>query len=160
LLTAGALGLLGISAAHTWHPVLFWNASDSMPRGLYVALPSTVPQVGDIVAARLPDHARALAAERRYLPGTIPVMKTVRAIAGATVCASAARVSVNGTDVATRLAVDSQGRILPTWEGCKILDDDEVFLLSDRAPASFDGRYFGPISKQNIVSRVRSLWTF
>ncbi len=158
---AMGLGLLCLALATTPHrSVLVWNASASMPRGLYLARPAGGAEVGDIVTAWLPEAARALAAERRYLPTDVPVMKSVRAVAGTTVCASDAGVSIAGKMVATRRASDGIGRVLPTWSGCQTLADGQVFLLAETSSDSFDGRYFGPISVTQIIAKVRPLWTY
>jgi len=33
-----------------------------------------------------------------------------------------------------------------------------MFLLMARSPASFDGRYFGPTSRSDIVGKATLLW--
>ncbi|MGE3476036.1 MAG: S26 family signal peptidase [Rhodospirillaceae bacterium] len=158
---AMGLGLLCLALASTPNrSVLVWNASASMPRGLYIAQPAGGAEVGDIVTAWLPEAARTLAAERRYLPTNVPVIKSVRAVAGTTVCASDAGVSIDGKLVATRRASDGIGRVLPAWSGCQTLADGQVFLLAETSSDSFDGRYFGPISVTQIIAKVRPLWTY
>jgi type IV secretory pathway protease TraF len=61
--------------------------------------------------------------------------------------------------VAHRLGVDRKGRPLPAWTGCRTVFGDQVFLLNDSAPDSFDGRYFGPTDRRGIVGRLVPLWT-
>ncbi len=38
--------------------------------------------------------------------------------------------------------------------------DFEVLLLSTHSPDSFDGRYFGPTVRAEIIAVLRPLWTF
>jgi type IV secretory pathway protease TraF len=57
------------------------------------------------------------------------------------------------------LDVDHAGRKLPSWLGCRIVADDEVFFMNWRSEYSFDGRYFGPLPASTIVGSAHSLWT-
>ena len=50
-------------------------------------------------------------------------------------------VTVNGVVAAEARDRDSRGAALPVWSGCRILGNDEIFLLN-RHPDSLDGRYF------------------
>ena len=54
---------------------------------------------------------------------------------------------------------DRSGRSLPIWRGCRIVADDEVFLMNWQSENSFDGRYFGPLPASTIVGRAIPLWT-
>ena len=90
----------------------------------------------------------------------MPVIKPVVAVAGDTICATENAVFVAGAEVTPRLTNDLTGRPLPSWTGCKRLAGDEVLLLSHHSPDSFDGRYFGPISRAAIIAVLRPLWTY
>lgn len=155
-----AIALIALSAAVGKTPRIFWNASASVPRGLYIVTRTAEPRPGDLVSAWLPPKARSLAAQRRYLPATIPVIKPVIATTGDTVCATSTAVAVDGVEIATRRAKDNLGRPLPSWMGCKALRDGEVFLLSTHAADSFDGRYFGITPRSDIISVLKPLWTY
>lgn len=37
---------------------------------------------------------------------------------------------------------------------------NELFLLSETSDASFDSRYFGPITVDRVIGRARPLWTW
>lgn len=54
---------------------------------------------------------------------------------------------------------DHLGRVLPGWEGCRVVADHEVFLMNWQSENSFDGRYFGRIPAAAIVGRADPLWT-
>lgn len=137
--------------------VLVWNVTASVPVGLYGLRGAGEVELGDLVAARLPDPARQLAAERRYVPASLPVIKRVAALPGDVVCMTGARVRVNGAVVALRRSRDRMGRRLPQWRGCAPLAQGQLLLLGDD-PGSFDGRYFGPISRERILGEARLLW--
>ena len=110
-----------------------------------------------MVIARVPAAWRRLAAVRRYLPTNVPLVKRVAAGAGDRVCASGRRVQVNGRPIVERRAVDGAGRPMRWWTGCVVLDEGALFLLMD-SPDSFDGRYFGPTLRRDIVGGARLIW--
>jgi conjugative transfer signal peptidase TraF len=146
-----------VRAVVTPLPRLVWNVSASAPRGLYLVSPSMLPGIGDMVVARLPVVARRLAAERRYLPENVPLVKRVEAVAGDAVCASGKAITVNGRAVAERRSFDSLGRRMPFWLGCSRLHGRQLFLLTDD-PASFDGRYFGVTEGTDVIGKARLIW--
>lgn len=153
------LGLLGLAQLAPVAPRLIWNASASAPRGLYRLQPEAAIRRGDLVLVRLPAAPRQLAAERGYLPAEIPLLKRVAALAGDRLCADGDRVRLGSGLTVQRLAADGQGRPLPAWQGCRVLGETEVFLLMAAAPASFDGRYFGPVTRSDVIGRLLPLWT-
>src|SRR4051812_17749881 len=68
---SGCLALLATVIAPPL-PRLIWNASRSMPVGLYRVMPDAAVRVGDIAIAWVPPAARGLAADRGYLPTGVP----------------------------------------------------------------------------------------
>lgn len=149
--------LLGTAIAPV-QPRLIWNASASVPVGLYRVRQVEQLKVGEIVAVRLPFSTRRLAAERAYLPSWTPLLKPVAAVAGDQVCAIAVTIFVNGKAIAERMNVDRRGRSLPSWKGCIRLRAGEVFVLGTARPDSFDGRYFGPTQVRDVIGTARLLW--
>ena len=137
-------------------PVLFWNASPSVPIGTYWVRRAP-PRVGDLVLVRLAGTLIPAAHRRRYLPRTAYLLKPVSAAAGDRVCRIGLGVFVRGRWAALALAKDSVGRPMPAWQGCRTLQRSELFLLAPH-PASFDSRYFGPISAEHVAGRAERLW--
>lgn len=153
-----ALGCaLGSTLVVTPVPLVVWNVSMSAPPGPYLVGHSNSLVTGDMVIARPPARWRRLAAERRYLPANVPLVKRVAALPGDTVCARGADIRVNRRRVAERRAIDGTGGSMPWWTGCVVLAPDMLFLLMDD-PASFDGRYFGPTRRGDIVGEAWPLW--
>jgi conjugative transfer signal peptidase TraF len=152
------LSVLATSASLVPTPRLVWNASASVPIGFYWRV-AVAPSRGDLVLAWAPIWARKLAAERRYLPMGVPIVKHVAAVAGDVVCAPGDAIFIDGRMVAHRLASDRLGRRLPWWEGCETLSAGEFFLLMADVPDSFDGRYFGVTERRDIIGRLVPLWT-
>ena len=150
--------LVGLTIAFPPAPRLVWNASASAPIGLYAVTPGATVEPGDMVIARVPDPSRMVAAERRYIPANVPLVKRVAAAAGDEVCALGREIFVNGTWVVERRAFDAKGRPMPWWSGCVRLRGRQLFLLMSDSPGSFDGRYFGVTDGNLVVGKARLLW--
>jgi conjugative transfer signal peptidase TraF len=161
LASAGAaLGALLLPAVH--HPQMrfVWNASASVPLGLYRIEPGAIPRVGDLVAVRPSPALARFMATRRYVEDNVPLLKPVAAVSGATVCRAALRITIDGHHVADALADDRLGRSLPRWSGCQRLTPGFLFLIAPAHPDSFDSRYFGPVSATQVIGRALPLWTW
>ena len=156
-LIAAGIACLGLTIALPPVPRLVWNASASAPVGLYGVSPGAAVDPGDMVIARVPEPFRRLAAERRYLPMNVPLVKRVTAIAGDEICALGQEIFVNGRWTAERRVADGQGRPMPAWSGCTRLRGGQLFVLMDN-PASFDGRYFGATEGRDVIGKARLLW--
>tara|TARA_B100001939_G_scaffold344955_1_gene360547 strand:- start:682 stop:1185 length:504 start_codon:yes stop_codon:yes gene_type:complete len=154
--TLAGIALVGFSAIAHPRPQLVWNASASAPIGLYRVI-SGAPERGDFVLVRLPKSIEKLAAIRGYLPGGVPLIKRIAAVAGDDVCAFGGAIMVNGEIVARQRKVDRAGRSLPRWNECRELVQGEFFLLTN-APDSFDSRYFGPVTSTRVIGRLAPLW--
>ena len=160
LLAVGlSLGLLA-AAQIDRVPRLIWNASASVPIGLYVVRASHAPSLGDLVAVRLPEDLSSWVVERGYVGADTLLLKRVTAVSGMTVCRNNLEITIDGGVVAQAASADQQGRPLPRWIGCVTLGSDEVFLLLAGVAASLDGRYFGPLATDTILGRAIPLWTY
>ena len=137
-------------------PLLVWNVSASAPIGLYVIGRGEIA-TGEMVLSRLPERWRKLAGARHYIPINVPLVKRVAAEPGDTVCALREDIFVNGRWVAERRNRDGAGRFIPWWSGCLTLRRGSMFLLMD-SPDSFDGRYFGPTQRGDVVGTARLVW--
>ncbi|MGQ7814537.1 S26 family signal peptidase [Metapseudomonas furukawaii] len=164
-----AVGLAALAWASVVQPLprLIYNPSDSVPVGWYRVEPlqpraGSLPRplsVDRIVLVRLPADTTALAAQRGYLPAHIPLLKRVGAVAPQHVCVVAGQVRIDGVPVTTALPADRLGRSLPSWRHCRALIEGELFLLSVTNPASFDSRYFGPVSTSAVIGVARPIWS-
>jgi type IV secretory pathway protease TraF len=140
----------------TSYPPLLWNASPSVPVGLYLfVLKAPVP--GELAVIRLPDTVRTLAAVHGYLAPAALLVKPVAASPGDIVCRHRATVTINGRAVAQARTADEAGRLLPGWSGCITLVPEQVFVLSAE-PGSFDGRYFGPLDRVHVLGSAHAVW--
>lgn len=154
-----AVALIAIPAAIAWSPRLIWNASASVPVGLYAVHAIDRIQIGDLVAVQASDELAAFLATRGYLPAGVPLLKHVVALPGAEVCRLGDEITVNANPLGIARVRDRMGRDLPVWRGCRIIAGSEVFLMNPDAPDSLDGRYFGPLPASTITARLTPLWT-
>jgi conjugative transfer signal peptidase TraF len=158
VVAASGLALIGFSTFSDPAPRLVWNVSASAPVGVYHVIFGDIRR-GDLVLVRPPQEIAQFAAERGYLPLGAPLVKRIAALSGDDVCVFKEAVIINGKPVARRLEKDGAERLLPRWYGCRELADNELFLLMDAVPDSFDSRYFGPVSVANVIGRLVPLWT-
>jgi conjugative transfer signal peptidase TraF len=151
---------LGIGLAALLHPAprLIWNASASVPIGLYAVHPAGALHVDELLVVTPPEPLAAFLDTRRYLPKGVPLLKHVLALPGQTVCRSGGTITVDGAAMGEALDHDHLRRPLPVWRGCRVVSAGEVFLMN-RRPDSLDGRYFGPLPATTIVGRADPLWT-
>jgi conjugative transfer signal peptidase TraF len=141
-------------------PRFVWNASESVPVGLYSVQPPDELIVTSLVVAMPPDRLATFLAEGGYLPRGVPLIKRILALPGQSVCRNHLLITVDGIDMGAARERDRRGRPLPAWQGCRPVAEGQVFLMNWDEPASLDGRYFGPIPLSAIVGRAEPLWTF
>lgn len=161
LLALAAAAILGLGL-----PRLRLNLSPSAPPGLWLRTAGEVSR-GDWAMGCLPGAAAEFGRLRGYHPGgppaarcpdgSLPVLKRVVAVAGDRVEVGSDGVAVNGRLLpgTAPLTHDSQGRPLPAPpSGALRLGRDELWLLSDHIPNSWDSRYYGPVGRGCVVSRM------
>jgi conjugative transfer signal peptidase TraF len=136
-----------------------WNASASVPLGLYRLWPAGELAVAELVAVEPPEPLATFLAEGGYLPRGIPMLKRVLALPGQTVCRDRHAITVDEIEMGVARERDGLGRPLPAWRGCRVVAEDEVFLMNWQSAASLDGRYFGMMPTTAIVGRAEPLWT-
>lgn len=156
--TGAALLLITLAMVHV-APRLVWNASASVPVGLYEIGSATPLEVTDLVAVNAPEPLAAFLADRGYLPRGVPLLKRVAALPGQTVCRSEGDITVDGITVGNALDRDRLGRTLPNWQGCHRLGANELFLMNTGVRDSLDGRYFGPLAVTTVIGRATPLYT-
>ena len=145
------------------------NGTHSFPVGFYLAT-RKAPEKGDLVFVDPPAlPIFELARNRGYLDagyspaGSCALLKRLAAAAGDRVTINDEGVEVDGVQLPNSkpCVADGAGRPLrPYVLKDHILGADEILLMSDYSAASFDSRYFGPLSKTNIESVIVPLLTW
>ena len=141
-------------------PWLDWNASASVPIGLYAVDAIIDVQTGDLVVVTPPEPLAGFLADRGYLTRGVPLLKHVAAVAGQTVCRVGRSVTVDAIEMGEARERDGRGRSLPVWQGCRAIAEGDVFLMNRRSADSLDGRYFGPLPAASIIGRAIPLWVY
>ncbi|REG39519.1 S26 family signal peptidase [Paracoccus versutus] len=160
LATTG-LAVLAIGAVSVTEiaPRLIWNASASVPLGLYRVEPPINLALGDLVAVAPPEPLAQFIVARGYVGPGVSLLKRVTALPGTRVCRTGATITVDGQAIGAARERDRIGRPLPVWQGCRVVGTDEVFLMNREAGDSLDGRYFGPLPLASVTARIVPLWT-
>lgn len=150
------IGIVLLSASAVVPPRLLcvWNLTASAPLGPFRVARADHLQRGDLVIASLNRRWQNYAVQRHYLAKHVPLVKYVEALPGDRLCARGTMFQINGKMAARRQQVDGAGRPLPAWQGCRRVGVSEVLLLNAGHPDSFDGRYFGPTPRANILGRA------
>lgn len=150
---------LAVMGAVEVTPCLLWNASASVPVGLYALRPAGRLGTGDLVAVTPPKPLARFLATRHYLPLDTPLMKRVMGLPGQRVCRTGNAITVDAVPLGDALDRDRHGRPLPIWRGCRSIAAGEVFLINPSVPDSLDGRYFGPLPAAAIIGTATPLYT-
>jgi conjugative transfer signal peptidase TraF len=140
-------------------PRYIWNASNSVPIGLYRLRPVTTLTVTDLVAVQPPDPLATFLDLNGYLPFGVPMLKRVLALPGQTVCRNGLTIDVDNIAVGQAHERDKRGRPLPVWQGCSVIADGDVFVMNWQSPDSLDSRYFGPLPASAVIGRAVPFWT-
>lgn len=138
-------------------PILVWNASPSVPMGLYI-IEKRQPGLDEVAVLRPPTWASTIADQRRYLPASALLLKPVAAGKDDIICRFGAYVFVNGELRAKALRLDRMKRMLPVWKGCLTLNAGQIIVLSKRVD-SFDSRYFGVVEKRQVLGTGRLIFS-
>lgn len=145
------------------------NVSRSAPAGFYREVDARLER-GRYIVFCLPDSpVLGLARQRGYVgPGPCAggaqyLLKKIAALPGDIVSVNAQGAWVNGQiyPLSRPMQFDGAGRPLPRLELANYqLKPGELLLLSGTYAASFDGRYFGVISSEQVRSTVVPLLTW
>ena len=158
LLTLAAVTLV-LSTMRETTPAYIWNASDSVPIGLYQVKPAGKLAITELVAIRPPEPLATFLDLNGYLPIGVPMLKRVLALPGQTVCRKGFTISVEAIDIGAALSRDGRGRPLPVWQGCSVVGADQLFLMNWQSKDSLDGRYFGFVPNSSVIGKALPVWT-
>lgn len=154
----GSVAVLALAFGAGQTPLYMWNASGSVPVGLYGLHPSNTRYIGELVAVVPPEPLATFLADGSYLPRGVPMLKHVLALPGQTVCRYGPTIFVDDMAMGSARERDGRGRLLPTWQGCHVVGAGELFLMNWQSSDSLDGRYFGAIPSSAVVARAHPVW--
>jgi len=136
---------------------LYWTTDAPIEKGAYVLF--CPPDVGVFSTAKERDYIAG-----GFCPGDYGyMMKRILAAKGDTVTITDNGVSVDGELLphSKPIKADLDGRELPRYQSNQYtLGSSELLLMSDVSDTSFDGRYFGPVSRSQVKSVIRPVITW
>lgn len=154
---AGAAALIAPTVLEKT-PLYVWNASESVPIGLYRLQSADNLCVTELVAVQPPEPLATFLDLNGYLPAGVPMLKRVLGLPGQTVCRSGLTLSVNGIVMGEARDRDGRGRPLPKWQGCRVVGEGELFAMNWQSANSLDGRYFGFLPASSVIGRALPVW--
>ena len=143
------------------HPVprLIWNASASVPIGLYAVQPEGALHLDSLVVVSPPEPLASFLADRGYLPKGVPLLKHIAALPGQIVCRFDRTITVDGKTLARHFCETVVAAHFPCGTAAARSLPDAVFLMNRQVEDSLDGRYFGVLPAAAIVGQAEPLWT-
>ena len=158
--TFGAAAALVVTVVLEPLPLYIWNASASVPIGLYRLQPAERFHVTELVAVQPPEPLATFLDLNGYLPDGVPMLKRILGLPGQTVCRSGLTILVDDVAVGEAKDHDGRGRPLPKWQGCRVVGEGELFLMNWQSDDSLDGRYFGFLPASSVIGRAMPVWTW
>jgi conjugative transfer signal peptidase TraF len=161
------LALIIMSAAYLYFLGFRYNATESMPKGIYQILKSKEFKRGDMVAYCLEGSFTNLAYKRGYLHhgscpnGLEPLLKRVVGLPG-----DAIHIFSDGISINHKLLLnskisqfDSHGNVLTSNLASQFITIPAgmAFIFSDSHPGGFDSRYFGLVSLKSL-KKVKAIF--
>ena len=157
LLFIGVIALVTKQIAHSGYR-LTYSTTLSMPKGFYLIKPFASLKHGDIVEFYPPVAIRDFLKQKHWAPRSGLLLKHVYGIPEDFVCTQNNFIFINGAKIAPIYKFYAPGKKLPQISLCRKLNQDEYFLLSTTISNSFDSRYFGPVSRKDIVGEASFLF--
>ena len=140
-------------------PHYIWNASRSVPIGLYRLRPVTKLTVTELVAVQPPDLLATFLDLNGYLPIGVPMLKRVLALPGQTVCRNGLIISVDGIDVGRHASATGKAVRFRSGTDAASLLMAMSFVMNWQSADSLDGRYLGPLPVTAVIGRAVPVWT-
>ncbi len=137
-----------------------YQESTSMTPGWYVTYPIFLKNNisrNNIILFKPDKNTENYMLSRSWiLPGS-PMMKYLKGLPGDFVCIRNTEIFINHKKIGDIQKLDSQNRPLPRLTFCQTLVHNQFFMMSTRVPNSFDSRYFGPIMREQMISKAIKL---
>lgn len=149
LLFIGILSISVFTIKKLGYHITYCNSS-SVPKGFYFIVPTMSIMQNDIVELVPPKNS--------LIGENCTILKPVVALYGNHVCIRENNVFVDQHIICVIKKYYAPGKKLPRIEFCNYLNVDQYFVIS-KHPRSFDSRYFGVISKENIKGRAIAIFT-
>ena len=140
--------------------LFIYNETASLPQGIYMRIPYWYLHEGDYVVYQPNEETRTITMDRGWLAKDGLLLKKVGAKEGGYYGVSPhdMRFSVQGKYFGQAFSEDREGKPVPVQYGGHRVPEGE-FLPVGTSTRSFDGRYTGTVSVDNIKAKVVPLLT-
>lgn len=141
--------------------IFYLNVTSSLPRGLYMKIPSKEFIRGDYIIYEPTEEVKALIVKNDWGDGNHDFLKKVGAVSGEkfSINADTLIFEIEGEYIGKVFEKDNVGHELPKLRGEFEVPQDCVLPIATSA-RSFDGRYSGVISNKKIKAKVMPIFIF
>lgn len=137
------------------------NWTNSEPKGFYKKnAPNDIKLNDYVIIPNSINEVTKLAVTRNYLPVNHNFIKNIFGVPGDIIKINNNIISINDKILGIILTNDAYDKPLPTIIKEGVIPPDHYFVASTRIHNSFDSRYFGLVSKKQIISKATPLLTF
>lgn len=136
---------------------LTYQVTASLPKGIYLIYPTKNINRGDIVIFYPPNNAKIFLAKNKWAPLSNILMKKVVGMPNDFVCNKDSKVIVNKKYFGKMYYFYAKGKRMPYVSFCAKLQSEQYLLLSNFIDRSYDGRYFGPVYRNQIIAKAKKL---
>lgn len=140
--------------------IFYLNVTSSLPRGLYMKVSSKKLNRGDYIIYEPSEEVKAIIVRNGWGNGKHDFLKQVGAVSGEkySINADTLTFEIEGEYIGKVFEKDNFGNELPKLRGNFEVPQDCVLPIAT-SERSFDGRYSGAISKNQIKARVIPIFT-
>jgi conjugative transfer signal peptidase TraF len=138
---------------------LTYQQTGSMPEGVYLVYPSEVFVDGNDILFEPTKEIESYMIERGYLQKDTPLLKQIVATKNDDVCIVDKVLFINGSPKGNVHSYDTKGRPLIHAEICRQLKAGEYFVMGVSSSYSFDSRYYGVVTQNQIIGKAKQLWS-
>lgn len=129
-----------------------FNITESLPKGIYLIIPSNDIQKGDIVAFDIPEKLK----DCKYIPKlSNMLLKEVGALENDKVSIVNESLYINGKKYGKIFKNDSLGNIFPELSESDLQPLKGYFLPLATVSNSYDGRYYGTVEINKIKHKAK-----
>lgn len=155
-----SLGFVGLFAILIFFIKYFgygftYQATISMPKGIYLTFPAKNIKYDDIVIFYPPKIAAEFLAKQHWAPNSGVLMKKVIGMPDDFVCNQNHAIAINGKKLGLLHDFYAPGKKMPHELFCGKLANNQYMLLSTFIDRSYDGRYFGPVTQDQIIAKAK-----
>ena len=140
--------------------IFYVNVTSSLPRGLYMKVPSEKINRGDYIIYEPTEEVKTIIIRNGWGDGKHDFLKKVGAVSGEkySINADTLIFEIEGEYIGKVFEKDNVGHELPKMRGEFEVPKDSVLPIAT-SERSFDGRYSGAINKSQIKAHVIPIFT-